>query len=273
MSFGTLSPTTSAGTVILSTAGVINTNGTAVTVTSSGTNAVASQITYASKHDLSSLSVTTPLVQLSNNNGGTLIVQNFVISTYVRTSSSNEYKITASIGASLIFSSASTAGTYTGTATVQSLDISGNTQTETFTISVTLIKTISVSETVPLRFGTITTTGAGSAIVTIAPQTGNRTVTSGGTNITLDTADPGTAATFAITGQKNQSVTVSLPASTTLTGPGTTMTVNAFTMYPASNIKFDSNGNLTQKVGASLNINPSQMAGTYTGTYSISINY
>jgi hypothetical protein len=65
--------------------------------------------------------------------------------------------------------------------------------------------------------------------------------------------------------------TITLPASATLGSGTASMTLSAFTSAPAGTFI---GSNLTQlTVGATLNVSPNQPAGTYTGTFSVTVNY
>lgn len=65
--------------------------------------------------------------------------------------------------------------------------------------------------------------------------------------------------------------TITLPSSATLASGSASMTLDAFTSNPSGTF----NGStLTQlAVGATLNVSPNQPAGSYTGTFSVTVNY
>jgi len=84
-----------------------------------------------------------------------------------------------------------------------------------------------------------------------------------------------TAGDFDVAGEGSLAYNITLPASATLAGPGspaTDMTVNAFqdSKNGSSSLTL---GTDSFTVGATLNLNAGQGAGTYTGTYSVTVEY
>jgi len=78
---------------------------------------------------------------------------------------------------------------------------------------------------------------------------------------------------FDITGQANTAFTITVPASVTMTGPGTAITVNTFTSTPASPV-LNASGTLTIGIGATRSAIPAnQVAGAYTGAFSVTVSY
>ncbi len=106
-----------------------------------------------------------------------------------------------------------------------------------------------------------------------------------GDTVTLDTADSvsstgtstfsGTPASadFSATGNANSAVTISFSTGDTLTGPGTAMGLGNFTNSAGGSPAFDGTGNLAFSVGADLTVGASQTPGTYTGTYTLTVDY
>lgn len=276
LSFGTLAPTASSGSVVVSLNGSINTNSTA-TVISSGTTYYPGQATYTGSGlsgvaNVVTMNFLSSSVTLSNGAGGTVTVNNFTITPNLQVSLLNP-SATANVGATMNFTSASTPGDYTGSVQIQASSLLGGTATVTLPITLTLWRTLSVAQTTALNFGTIEVTG-GNSTVRILPQNGNRTVTSGTSGVNLIQGSPGAAGEFAITGNPNAPVTITLPSSTTLTGPGAAMTVNNFARTPSgNNLNLDASGAMTLKIGASLNVNTAQAPGIYNGTYSMTVSY
>jgi Domain of unknown function (DUF4402) len=91
-------------------------------------------------------------------------------------------------------------------------------------------------------------------------------------------------ARFAGLGTQNEQVSILLAANTIqLTGPGAPMTLSLFeigstpTAILSTNASFftigSALGNFNFPVGASLAVGPSQAPGTYSGTFSITLNY
>jgi spore coat protein U-like protein len=51
------------------------------------------------------------------------------------------------------------------------------------------------------------------------------------------------------------------------------MTVNAFTSTPSGTGTFNSGGTATLNIGATLAVGANQTAGSYTGTFSVTVDY
>jgi len=139
--------------------------------------------------------------------------------------------------------------------------------TATANASVTILAPVTITKTADLIFGSVApTTSAGTVVMSAA---GART----GTNVTLSSTATGNAAAFNLSGDANSTFSVTLPSSTTLTGPGSSMTVNAFTSSPSSTGTFNGSGAATLTVGATLAVGANQAAGSYTGTFSVTVDY
>lgn len=121
-----------------------------------------------------------------------------------------------------------------------------------------------------LNFGRIVNTAAGT--VTVAAKDG----TSTSTGVTYQEG-PTAADQFTVTGQNGVSFTVNLPASITVTdGAGNNMTVGSLTSFcgtGASSACTASTTGTQVGVGGTLTVSAGQAAGTYTGTYSVTITY
>ncbi len=88
----------------------------------------------------------------------------------------------------------------------------------------------------------------------------------------------GGAGTFSITGEPSQQVAITLPASATTLSDGAshTMTIAAASYNcdkTIAGVALDGSGNLTISVGATLSVGNNQNAGSYTGTFAVSVNY
>lgn len=106
-----------------------------------------------------------------------------------------------------------------------------------------------------------------------------------GDTVTLDLADAvsstgastfsGTPASadFSATGTASAAVSISFSTGDTLTGPGTAMALGNFQHDGGGTPAFDGTGNLALIVGADLTVGASQTAGTYTGTYTLTVDY
>jgi hypothetical protein len=142
--------------------------------------------------------------------------------------------------------------------------------------SATIVTPIGITAGTALNFGTIDPgAGAGGTVTVFAD--GTATAYSGVAAVTGGTVSAGT---FNVTGSGTLAYNVTLPAAAvTLNGSGGgTMTVDTFNSYTANTASTAGTGALsagadTLSVGAVLHVGGSQTAGTYTGTYSVSVVY
>jgi len=81
-----------------------------------------------------------------------------------------------------------------------------------------------------------------------------------------------TAGDFTVNGSGTLAYTIDAIADTTLTGPGAAMTVSAFT-DSLGGVGALTGGTQDFTVGATLTINAGQVAGAYSGTYDVTVNY
>lgn len=140
------------------------------------------------------------------------------------------------------------------------------------TSTATVITPITLLETVPMDFGTVA--GSSSSSTVIMSPASARTGT-GGAQIMA--TGPGTAATFQLTGNANLTYIMSFIPGVLESPGGQQITVNTFTnnslgTIPASGIE-------NFQVGATLNMNAAQPAGTYSTStgggspYTMTVNY
>ncbi len=80
------------------------------------------------------------------------------------------------------------------------------------------------------------------------------------------------AGTFTASGDASTAVTISF-TSGSLTGPGTAMTLDSLVHDAGGTPTTDGSGDLTFNVGADLSVNATQATGSYTGTYTVTVNY
>lgn len=273
LNFGTWIPTPGNGSVTVSTSGTTSTSG--VSAAPSGTSASQGILKYTGSGlgtllNIITLAPQSSTVTLTGGTGGSVTVGNFVPQTGLGINLLNP-SANIPMGGKLNFSG-SPAGTFTGSVQVVGTGALSGTATALLPISVTFWRTLAVNQVTHLNFGAIETRG-GNAVVRVAARTGIRSIVSGGSGVNLVSSPVPTAGQFSITGQPNTNVTITLPSSITITGSnGGAMTVNNFTKFPTSNA-FDSLGNLTLKIGANLGIASNQTAGTYTGSYQITVSY
>lgn len=137
--------------------------------------------------------------------------------------------------------------------------------------SAVLVSPISITESTPLNFGSISNgLTAGSSNVVVS-ATGAAT-TYGASLAKVGTTD--TRGIFSVSGGANLAYTVTLPASTTITDGTTTMTVGTFTTSSLSGTStLSAVGADTYFVGATLTVTSTNSPGTYSGTYTITAAY
>ena len=137
--------------------------------------------------------------------------------------------------------------------------------------SATIITPIAISKTADMSFGNIAINNNAGTVV-LAPA-GTRSATGG---VTLpSTTGSISAASFSVTGASGYTFSITLPSSVTLTGSESgSMVVNSFTSTPSSSGTL-SGGAATVLVGATLNLEASQAAGTYTNASDlvVTVNY
>ncbi len=133
------------------------------------------------------------------------------------------------------------------------------------TASVKILRSITVTKSTDLYFGKIVPSTAAST-VTIA-ESGARTCGSG-----LSCYDTATSGSFVVNGTSGEVVSVALDSNTTTLSDGgsNAMTVNLATSTTVLPL---TGGTGNFKVGGTLNVGANQKDGSYTGQYSVSVNY
>lgn len=165
--------------------------------------------------------------------------------------------VSAALAAAAFGSSAQAATTATANATAE------------------VLSTLTVVSTADLRFGQIAANTGGT--VTVNPDS---TVASSGTLISTGTRAP---ATFTVTGTKGAMVAVTLPTTSsnltwqgTWAGPGPvpTMALSNLASNPGGAFSLDATtGQATFNVGGKLTVASAQAPGTYSGSFSVSVEY
>ena len=169
-------------------------------------------------------------------------------------------QLTINVGATLQLPAGLAAGSYAGTLTMICDAVQG-----TINATATVGSMISISSVASLDFGTMAPT-VSAGTVTIS-TTGTRS------SANVDLAGGITsAAQFDVGGEGGLTYSISLPASTTLIGPGTDMVVDTFVNDNASPA-LSGGGTDTFNVGATLHVGGSQVSGTYLGTFPVTVNY
>lgn len=146
-------------------------------------------------------------------------------------------------------------------------------QTENTAVGAKILTAMTITETAPMHFGTMTVPTTAATVVLATAGT----VTIGSGTITLLAQAPvSTAAAYNITGDFSATYAITIDASTTITN-GTIaedMTVNSFVCSYAGLTSTLSAGGLDAfTVGATLNLANAQPAGTYAGTFDVTVAY
>ena len=137
--------------------------------------------------------------------------------------------------------------------------------TTTGTARAEIIAPLSVTQTQQMDFGKIVQDAAGGNVVL-----GSNGVASSSLILVGATM----AGEFEILGQPSQNVTVSLPATISLSDGGSAaMTISSLTMSKAATHALDISGESVFTVGGTLAVGAGQDAGVYTGTYTVTVNY
>ena len=134
-----------------------------------------------------------------------------------------------------------------------------------------VLSPVSVIKRADLNFGTVVTAATAGTVV-LNPLNGSLTTTGGLTAVGTGAH----AAVFTSTGSKNSVVIIRLPnAPITMTRVGGTQTVTASTWTVDGNTtrKVPANQTFDFAVGATLNVGAAQVAGTYIGTFQITVQY
>ena len=135
----------------------------------------------------------------------------------------------------------------------------------TGTSTARLVAAMTIAQTSPLAFGDIIRGVAGNVLITTAGGVTDTTVVSSNTQ---------SAGAFDITGGANALYSISMPASTTITDGTDTMTVTGLNHNRAAtgNV-LSGTGTDALLVGGQLDVAGTEQAGSYNGTYLVTINY
>jgi hypothetical protein len=133
-----------------------------------------------------------------------------------------------------------------------------------------ILSPLSIIKRADLDFGTLVVSGAGTAV--IDPVANSETVT--GPIVPAGAAAH--AAKFTATGSRNAVALIRLPKNpinVTRVGGTETMTVTKWTQDGANNRRIPATDTFDFWVGATLNVGANQAEGTYTGTFTVTVQY
>lgn len=140
----------------------------------------------------------------------------------------------------------------------------------TGTSNATIVAPLAINVINPfLAFGQVVPSGTpGTVIITANGGSTTRSTTGGATVL----PGPFGASVFFVTGETGSPVTVVLPVSAIVNAGPNTMTVDAFQSSPPSPYNQPASGQFLS-VGGTLHVAANQVAGLYSGTFEVSVNY
>ena len=132
----------------------------------------------------------------------------------------------------------------------------------------TVIVDMGITKNADLRFGKFAAGTGGTVVMTTA---GVRSKTSA---VMLSALDAGGAASFAVTGDSTATYAITLPTTVTITHTNTTntMSVGTFVSNPSGTGTLTA-GAQTLLVGGTLTVGSAQVAGAYSGSFSVTVDY
>lgn len=140
-----------------------------------------------------------------------------------------------------------------------------------------IINGLNISERQDLDFGVIAPSLTQADTVHVYRNTDNNSICGSA----LTCLEPGNRARYTVTGESLRYYTISDPGSITISdGNGNTMLVDSFSGAGSANEtewrgwqRLRNSGLARFNVGAILHVNPNQTPGTYTGTYTLTVEY
>lgn len=136
----------------------------------------------------------------------------------------------------------------------------------TGTANAKVVTPISISAGAALEFGSFAAGATPGTITQSGVTTGGVTAVSSGATRS--------AGTFSVTGQASTAYTFTLPATVTLNGPSaSTMTANLSLSSGTASRTLSAGGTETVSINGTLSVAASQLAGDYTGTYTVTTVY
>lgn len=140
--------------------------------------------------------------------------------------------------------------------------------------SATLLRPVALSATANLAFGRIVLPSSGTGSVSIANSAD--TVSASGGAVALAGGSPSRAA-FSVSGEGGQAISVSVPATVTMTGPSSSTMVVTLSSSVASSTNLSGSlgaaGSATFYVGGSFAPTSTTTTGAYSGTFTVTVAY
>jgi hypothetical protein len=146
----------------------------------------------------------------------------------------------------------------------------------TGTGSITIIRPLTLTKNADLKFGTVVRPSSGSGTVTVS-NAGARAVT--GTIVGLSSGDTPQASQFTVAGEGGQSVSVTIPATFTMTDGTDILTVTTSNNLTGSasaqtlSNALGTAGSLAFNIGGVVTVTSTQSIGAYTGTFTVAAAY
>jgi len=143
-----------------------------------------------------------------------------------------------------------------------------NAASDNGTATATVVTPIAIENTAGLAFGKFSAGSGGTVVMNTA---GARSKTGG---VVLLSGTAGSAAAFDVTGDGSATYAITLPGSATVTHTDTVtnMSIGTFASNPSATGTLSA-GAQTVNVGATLTVASAQTAGSYSGTFTVSVEY
>lgn len=137
---------------------------------------------------------------------------------------------------------------------------------ETGNASVLILTAVTLNEVTAMNFASVLPI-AGGDTVTLTSGGG---ISAGGASVLVGTPAAGA---FEADGTASTPVSISFSSGDILDGPGADIPIGTFTHSAGGSPAFDGSGNLDFTVGAAITIGAAQTAGSYVGTYTVTVDY